>query len=44
MGDEAYGIDPKVITRIAGEISDLCQQGAEIAIVIGGGNIFREIF
>lgn len=41
MGDESYGIDPKVIERIAGEIADLCQQGAEIAIVIGGGNIFR---
>jgi uridylate kinase len=41
MGDEAYGIDPNVIERIAGEIADLCQQGAEIAIVIGGGNIFR---
>ncbi|MCZ6804662.1 MAG: UMP kinase [Proteobacteria bacterium] len=41
MGDEAYGIDPKIIERIAGEISDLCKQGVEIAIVIGGGNIFR---
>ena len=41
MGDESYGIDPKVIERIAGEIAVLCQQGAEIAIVIGGGNIFR---
>ena len=41
MGDEAYGIDPNVIERLAGEISDLCKQGAEIAIVIGGGNIFR---
>lgn len=41
MGDEAYGIDPKVIERLAHEIADLCQQGAEIAIVIGGGNIFR---
>lgn len=41
MGNEAYGIDPKVIERLAGEISDLCKQGAEIAIVIGGGNIFR---
>jgi len=41
MGDEAYGIDPNVIERIASEISDLCKQGAEIAIVIGGGNIFR---
>jgi uridylate kinase len=41
MGAESYGIDPNVIERIAGEIADLCQQGAEIAIVIGGGNIFR---
>jgi len=41
MGDEAYGIDPKVIDRIANEIAELCKQGAEIAIVIGGGNIFR---
>jgi uridylate kinase len=41
MGNESYGIDPNVIERIAGEIADLCQQGAEIAIVIGGGNIFR---
>ena len=41
MGNEAYGIDPKVIERLASEVSDLCKQGAEIAIVIGGGNIFR---
>lgn len=41
MGDEPYGIDPKVIERLASEVSDLCRQGAEIAIVIGGGNIFR---
>ncbi len=41
MGNEPYGIDPKVIERLASEISDLCKQGAEIAIVIGGGNIFR---
>lgn len=41
MGGEAYGIDPKVIERLAHEIAELCKQGAEIAIVIGGGNIFR---
>ena len=41
MGSEHYGIDPKVIGRLASEISDLRQHGAEIAIVIGGGNIFR---
>ena len=41
MGNESYGIDPKVIDRLANEIAELCKQGAEIAIVIGGGNIFR---
>jgi len=41
MGEMAYGIDPKVIDRLAGEIAELCKQGTEIAIVIGGGNIFR---
>ena len=41
MGNEAYGIDPKVIDRLATEISELNKKGAEVAIVIGGGNIFR---
>jgi len=41
MGNEAYGIDPEMISRIAGEIADLSKQDTEIAIVIGGGNIFR---
>ena len=41
MGDEAYGIDPKVIDRVAAEISELNKRGAEVAVVIGGGNIFR---
>jgi len=41
MGNEAYGIDPDMISRIAGEIAELSKQGTEIAIVIGGGNIFR---
>ena len=41
MGDEAYGIDPKVIDRVAAEITELNKKGAEVAIVIGGGNIFR---
>ena len=41
MGDEAYGIDPKVIDRLAAEISELNKKSAEVAIVIGGGNIFR---
>jgi uridylate kinase len=41
MGAEHYGIDPKVIGRLASEISELRNQGVEVGIVIGGGNIFR---
>ncbi|GAB1408112.1 UMP kinase [Thermomonas brevis] len=41
MGDEDYGIDPKVLHRIAAEVMEAHAAGAEIALVIGGGNIFR---
>jgi uridylate kinase len=41
MGELDYGIEPKVIQRIAGEIAAARKQGVEIAIVVGGGNIFR---
>ncbi len=41
MGDGDFGIDPVVIARVAGEIMDLSQAGAQIGLVIGGGNIFR---
>lgn len=41
MGDAAYGISPNVIGRIAGEVNELIESGVEVAIVIGGGNIFR---
>ena len=41
MGDFDYGIDPKVINRIATEISQVKVLGIQIALVIGGGNIFR---
>jgi uridylate kinase len=41
MGAEDYGIDPKVITRIAREIIEARDAGAEVGLVIGGGNIFR---
>ncbi len=41
MGEEDYGIDPKVINRIASEIHQIRELGVEIGIVIGGGNIFR---
>jgi uridylate kinase len=41
MGDLDYGIEPKIIQRIAAEIATARNTGVEIAIVIGGGNIFR---
>lgn len=41
MGDNAFGIDPDVIKKIAKELVQLQQSGLEIGIVIGGGNIFR---
>jgi uridylate kinase len=41
MGELDYGIEPSVIQRIAGEIESVLKLGIEVAIVIGGGNIFR---
>jgi uridylate kinase len=41
MGEGDYGIDPVVIKRIGGELSDIVQMGVQLAVVIGGGNIFR---
>jgi len=41
MGDAPYGIDPKVTSSIAKEISEIKADGVEIAVVIGGGNLFR---
>ena len=41
MGELDYGIEPQVIQRIAAEIAAASKTGVEIAIVIGGGNIFR---
>jgi uridylate kinase len=43
MGDQGFGIDPQVVLRIATEIKDIHSFGVEVAIVIGGGNIFRGI-
>jgi uridylate kinase len=41
MGDDSYGINRGVIERIVGEITDISRLGVQIAVVIGGGNIFR---
>ena len=41
MGDESFGIDPSVLEEVASEIFSVHKLGVEVAIVIGGGNIFR---
>jgi len=41
MGDQQFGVDPAVVTRIARDVGELQGLGIETAIVIGGGNIFR---
>ncbi|MGH2445743.1 MAG: UMP kinase [Candidatus Limnocylindria bacterium] len=41
MGDHEYGIDPEVVREIAGQVAEAAADGIEIAIVVGGGNIFR---
>src|ERR1700757_1044507 len=40
LGGGDYGIDPAVLKRIAGELQDIVQMGVQLAVVIGGGNIF----
>ena len=42
-GDQGYGIDPAVINGIAAEIKEVVDLGVEVALVIGGGNIFRGV-
>jgi uridylate kinase len=41
MGDGEFGIDPKVLERMAQEIKELIEMGVEVGLVIGGGNLFR---
>jgi uridylate kinase len=41
MGDQQFGVDPAVATRIALDVGEIQKLGVETAIVIGGGNIFR---
>ncbi|MBD1824186.1 UMP kinase [Cyanobacteria bacterium FACHB-DQ100] len=41
MGELSYGIDPAVVHGIAEEVAELVQEGIQVAIVVGGGNIFR---
>lgn len=41
MGDTGYGIDPKVVEELAIQIKEIVEDGMELAVVVGGGNIFR---
>jgi uridylate kinase len=41
MGDADYGVDPVVLRRVAGEIQEIVSMSVQVAVVIGGGNIFR---
>lgn len=41
MGDTGYGIDPKVVEELAVQIKQVVEDGVELAITVGGGNIFR---
>jgi uridylate kinase len=41
MGSKQYGIDPEVAREIAGQIAEARRSGIEVAVVVGGGNIFR---
>lgn len=40
-GDQGYGIDPKVVDDLAEQIAEIVKDGVQLAIVVGGGNIFR---
>jgi uridylate kinase len=42
-GNQGYGIDPLVLERVAAELSEVTTLGVQVAIVIGGGNIFRGV-
>ena len=43
MGDRAYGLHPETVDRIADEIKAVFEMGVQVALVIGGGNIFRGV-
>jgi len=42
-GGQGYGIDPEILVRVANEVKDVTALGVQIAVVIGGGNIFRGV-
>jgi len=43
MGDQTFGISQEMLTYVAGEIQSIYEMGVELAVVVGGGNIFRGV-
>eukprot|EP01034_Spumella_vulgaris_P041392 gene41392-51255_t len=43
MGDDAYGINRGTIERMVADVAEVAKLGVELAVVIGGGNIFRGV-
>jgi len=43
MGDRQYGIDPEIVRGIAAQVAEARRDGIEMAVVVGGGNIFRGV-
>jgi len=43
MGEKSYGIDPKILEQYARDVKKVIDQGVQVAVVIGGGNIFRGV-
>ncbi len=43
MGNQSYGIDAEMVAKVAGEVKAVAEQGIEVCLVIGGGNIFRGV-
>jgi uridylate kinase len=43
MGQQSFGINPEVLSHVAGEIAETAKLGVEVAVVVGGGNIFRGV-
>ena len=43
MGNQGYGINPEMLRIVAGEIAETAKLGVEVAVVVGGGNIFRGV-
>ncbi|MCH9031676.1 MAG: UMP kinase, partial [candidate division Zixibacteria bacterium] len=41
MGSKSFGIDPAIVSAICEQLKELTELGAEVAVVVGGGNIYR---